>query len=71
MTIGNSIPTHCSICGTALYPVPKNTWVAGHNARPISEDNCCTKCLNTVVMPTRKKLIEELRAKKANEANAR
>jgi len=71
MIMGNSLPTHCSICDIALYPVPKNTFIAGHNARPISEDNCCTKCLNTVVIPKRKKLIEELRAKKANEANAR
>ena len=64
MTIGNSIPTHCSICDTALYPVPKNTWIAGHNARPISEDKCCTRCLYRVVIPMRQKLIEVFQAGK-------
>ena len=42
----------CSIC-TSEIDVQANGYKEGHNAFPISNGRCCTKCNDTEVMPMR------------------
>tara|TARA_R100001086_G_scaffold145672_1_gene77010 strand:+ start:598 stop:870 length:273 start_codon:yes stop_codon:yes gene_type:complete len=42
----------CSIC-TSEIDVQANGYEGGHNAFPISNGRCCTKCNDTEVIPMR------------------
>ena len=46
----------CSICkkeiDVQVFPNGA-TWKEGHNAMPINDGRCCTKCNNTVVIRAR------------------
>ena len=42
----------CSIC-TSEIDVQANGYEGGHNAFPISNGRCCTKCNDTEVVPMR------------------
>jgi len=42
----------CSIC-TSEIDVQANGYEGGHNAFPISNGKCCTKCNDTEVIPMR------------------
>ena len=46
----------CSIC-TSEIDVQANGYKEGHNAFPISNGRCCTKCNDTEVVPMRMALI--------------
>jgi hypothetical protein len=47
----------CCICGNEIdkqkTPDGKVFWDRGHNAMPIKEGRCCSKCNNEVVVPVR------------------
>lgn len=45
----------CSICKNEIEVV--NGWAEGHNAQPVNDGRCCGHCNETVVIPTRLKLI--------------
>ena len=46
----------CSICHEEIDVQVfegGGTWAGGHNAEPINDGTCCTKCNDTIVTPTR------------------
>lgn len=47
----------CSICKGKIdehrTPQGEVYWRHGHNAEPINEGRCCTKCNDSVVLPER------------------
>ena len=46
----------CSICSKEIDVQVfegGGTWAGGHNAEPINDGTCCTKCNDTIVTPTR------------------
>ena len=48
----------CSICGHTVdlhrHPITKKVyWSEGHNAEPVNNGRCCTRCNNGVVIPRR------------------
>ena len=48
----------CSICKNdiekQIHPVTgKIFWTEGHNAQPINDGRCCSKCNREVVIPER------------------
>jgi len=50
------IKMKCSICKEEIdkqYHNGEMFWDKGHNAQPINDGRCCTKCNNEVVIPTR------------------
>lgn len=50
----------CSICSQPIDAI--GDWVHGHNAEPINNGRACSRCNDTVVVPTR--LIEMYRRRK-------
>jgi hypothetical protein len=54
---GNSVKActskACSICGGVIDVDPISGWDEGHNAAPVNDGRCCTKCNNTIVIPRR------------------
>jgi len=48
----------CSICGEEIL-TEDNGWDGGHNAEPINEGRCCSKCNMEVVVPARIKQLQE------------
>ena len=42
----------CSICSKQIKS-DSNGWDKGHNAQPINDGRCCTKCNNEIVIPYR------------------
>tara|TARA_R110002049_G_scaffold233062_1_gene406388 strand:- start:254 stop:526 length:273 start_codon:yes stop_codon:yes gene_type:complete len=46
----------CSIC-TSEIDVQANGYEGGHNAFPLSNGRCCTKCNDTEVVPMRMAII--------------
>jgi hypothetical protein len=52
MTKTEKKPLTCSICGGDIDVQPGG-WDRGHNAEPINDGRCCTKCNNTRVIPAR------------------
>lgn len=51
----------CSIC-TSKIDVQANGFEGGHNAFPISNGRCCTRCNDNEVMPMRIAIISSGRA---------
>jgi len=51
----------CSIC-TSEIEVQANGFEGGHNAFPLSNGRCCTKCNDTEVIPMRIAIIGSGRA---------
>jgi len=51
----------CSIC-TSKIDVQANGFEGGHNAFPLSNGRCCTKCNDTEVIPMRIAIIGSGRA---------
>jgi len=51
----------CSIC-TSKIDVQANGFEGGHNAFPISNGRCCTRCNDNEVMPIRIAIISSGRA---------
>ena len=47
----------CCICGDAIEAEFTESgdayWLEGHNAEPVAEGRCCSKCNNNIVIPTR------------------
>ena len=47
----------CSICKGKIdeHKTPEGEvyWTHGHNAEPVNEGRCCTKCNNNAVLPER------------------
>lgn len=43
----------CSICGEDIDVDPISGWDGGHNAAPVNDGRCCTRCNTTVVIPRR------------------
>jgi len=52
----------CSICNKEFEPI-------GHNAQPINNGRCCTKCNYEVVLPERLKRIYDQRAEDQDSSN--
>jgi hypothetical protein len=56
----------CSICGGPFTALEKKYWLGGgHNAWPINDGRCCTKCNEDVVTPERIRGFQEYLASKA------
>ena len=53
----------CSICEKEIdeQQLGKTIWKEGHNAEPVTNGRCCTKCNNEVVIPAR---IKNIRGKR-------
>ena len=51
----------CSIC-TSEIDVQANGYKGGHNAFPLSNGRCCTKCNDTEVVPMRMAFIQSGRS---------
>jgi len=49
----------CSICKDVIPRtiIGEFTWDDGHNAEPVKKGRCCNHCNDTVVIPTRIKLL--------------
>lgn len=43
----------CCICNDEIDV--QGTWTQGHNANPVKDGRCCTKCNYNVVIPKRLK----------------
>ena len=52
-------PLECSICGEVIEVEEVTGWDGGHNAEPINEGRCCSKCNMEVVVPARIKQIKD------------
>tara|TARA_R100001463_G_scaffold28798_3_gene65856 strand:- start:5508 stop:5753 length:246 start_codon:yes stop_codon:yes gene_type:complete len=48
----NPVIESCSLC-YGIIDTEDNGWTEGHNAEPISDGRCCTKCNDELVMPAR------------------
>lgn len=45
-------PRICCLCQKQIDIQPKG-WAEGHNAEPIMNGRCCSKCNDTIVVPKR------------------
>jgi len=58
----------CSICRgpLAIGSELERGWLHGNNAQPVTDGRCCEACDQTVVIPTRIKMIIEARKNHGN-----